>query len=329
MIEASPAQAHAAVAAESHTAGTALVTMMGTWLAEHSYQSADLAISVNDAASAGDSNSRWTVFAGMDVSRLKIDSGADVNVEGGKVVLGVTRKAELDSGSLLIGAFVEAGSFKYDVGTLTLQGVSAAGGSGKTRSAGAGLMFRREWTGGLQAEASLRAGVLTNEFKFTDLPDTQAYRGSYTATSRYVGGHLGLVYGIRITPSSLLQLTSRGYWTHISGNSVLIGKDHTLNLGAMDELTFRGGARYTFSLSPQTDLYLGGYYESLFYRRRVGTSSVPDLSRFRPGNTGIFEFGAILRPRNTWPGLRFSFGVQYYVGRYRGVSGGFSLEYGF
>ncbi|MDR1037596.1 MAG: autotransporter outer membrane beta-barrel domain-containing protein, partial [Deltaproteobacteria bacterium] len=320
------------VVSESYTAGAAHVTLMGSWVAEHSYQAADVAIQSGGAhpESAGDGQSGWTVFAGMDGSRYTVRDGADVDIRGVQAVLGVARKIRVDAGEILIGAFVEAGSFDYKVASRIVRGGEAAGGNGRSKSVGGGLMARMQWDAGFRIEASVRAGRLTNHFTFTELPSGQGLHGSYSLSSGYLGATLGLGYTFKVSESSALDLVVRGYWTRIDGSSVVVGPDHTVDFGTSDAFHVRGGARYSFDAGPRARFYLGAYYDREFSRgvdaRSAGVDMVQEELK---GSTGIFEVGAITRPLTSAPNFTLSFGVQGYVGRIRGFSGGFRVGWEF
>ncbi|MDR3154582.1 MAG: autotransporter outer membrane beta-barrel domain-containing protein, partial [Deltaproteobacteria bacterium] len=328
-----PIPPHVDAAGDAYVAGAAHVTMMGSWLAEHCYLSADIAFEIrkgDEAPSAGDGTPAWTVFAGVDASSFSLRDGAETDVKGGQAILGVSRKAQLETGDFLFGGFVEAGAFEYSVATRAAPGHYSAGGRGRTRSLGFGLFARRDWDMGFRIEASARAGRLVNEFTFTDYPVPLGYRGSYTVNTSYVGAHLGLGYKAQVTRSSSLDLTVRGYWTRIQGQSVLVGQDHTLDFGTADSFHVRAGARYSFEAGPWATVYLGGYCDREFNRGNSGSYRGGELGQpVRNGTTGIFELGAVTRPSRNSPGISLSFGVQGYVGKLRGVSGGVRLGYDF
>ncbi|MDR1314826.1 MAG: autotransporter domain-containing protein, partial [Deltaproteobacteria bacterium] len=322
---------HADVVTESYVAGAAHVSLMGSWVAEHSYQAADMAIAAGaHPASAGDGPPQWSVFAGMDGSRYTVREGANVDIRGAQAVLGVARKIRLTPGEFLLGAFVEAGSFDYKVASRLVRGGEAAGGNGKSKSIGGGIMARMQWDGGFRLEASVRAGRLSNRFSFTDLPSGQGLHGHYTLNTGYLGATLGAGYTFKVSERSALDLVLRGYWTRIDGSSVLVGQDHTVDFGTSDSFHVRGGVRYSFDAGPRARLFLGAYYDREFSHGAEARSSGVDMEQEdMKGSTGIFEAGAILRPSAANPGFSVAFGVQGYVGRIRGFSGGFRVGWEF
>ncbi|MDR1165230.1 MAG: hypothetical protein LBO66_05045 [Deltaproteobacteria bacterium] len=320
-----PGPVHVDVVTESYSAGSAHISLMGSWVAEHSYQAADIAFGAGGARaeSAGEEPPSWSIFAGVDGSRYTVKEGADVDIRGAQAVLGAARKIRLDSGEFLIGAFLEAGSFEYKVATRLVRGGEAAGGNGRSKSAGGGLMARALWNNGFRVEASARAGGLANRFTFTELPSGHGFHGRYDLNTSYLGATLGVGHSFQTTENSTLDLVARGYWTRIDGNSVLVGQDHTVDFGTSDAFHARAGAKFGFDAGARARLYVGAYYDREFSHGVDARSGGMNLEQNdMRGSTGIFEVGAIARPSASDPGFTLSFGVQGFVGRIRGFSGG-------
>jgi outer membrane autotransporter protein len=191
-------------------------------------------------------------------------------------------------------------------------------------------MARMLWDGGFRVEASARAGRLMNRFTFTDLPSGHGLHGHYTLNTSYLGATLGVGYTIPLSEGSSLDLVARGYWTRIDGSSILVGQDHTVDFGTSDSFHVRGGARYGFKAGQRARLYLGAYYDREFSHETDARSRGVKLDTEElKGSTGIFEAGAVTSPSESYPGFTIAFGIQGYVGRLRGFSGGIRVGWQF
>jgi hypothetical protein len=313
---------------ESFATGAVFMAQTSTWLPDHSYQQADMAIQGEDA---------WQVFAGFDVSKFSLDAFEDFDIVAGTFLAGVGKKFTGDMGKLLFGAYVEGGYGKYDIGEIVEEidtTFTVLKGDGELRYIGLGLMARETFDNNFRLEASVRGGIMENEFSSTShnsAVSTDSGRTGYKLRTPYVAAHLGLAYMYDINDFSSLDFVLRGYWSRLMGKTVHEYEGEALTFSDTDSFRARAGLRYTNLTPNDTYWYVGGYYDYEFdqkFSARVDKDNlhldVPDLK----GGTGIFEIGLISHPTSN-KNFSLEFGFQGYVGEIEGLSGGIRLGYEF
>jgi hypothetical protein len=305
--------------------GSAFMAQTSTWLPDHSYQQADMAIN-------GDNY--WQIFAGIDFSRFNLDVMDDFDINASTFLAGVAKKYTGDLGKFLFGVYVEGGYGKFDIGDEVqhINGLTELiKGEGHLRYIGLGLMARQTFNNKFRIEASFRSGTMENDFKST-VPNFNEndYLG-YKLRTPYLAAHLGLAYMYDINAVSSLDFVLRGYWSRLNGKSVYVEDGEHIAFSDTDSLRARGGIRYTRLTPNDTYWYVGGYYDYEFDQKF--TASVED-GRFQldtpsmTGGTGIFEIGLISHPTEN-KHFSLEFGFQGYVGEIEGLSGGIRLGYEF
>jgi hypothetical protein len=311
---------------EGHAAALAYAANIGTWLPDHSYQAADLAIQREDA---------WQLFAGMDGSWFEIKTDAKIQLQGPKAILGIARKSTNDrGGKWLLGGYVEAGRMLYYIDgnfvTANSQNLPVAvEAKGDIRSLGIGILTRYTWKNKLRIEGSFRAGRLENRFWTDNFYLTTNDLVRYNYRTPYMGAHLGIGYVKDINDISRIDFVARYYWTHLRGENVDVGGGTMVNFAKSNSHRARGGLRYTRDTTPRFSWYSGAYLEYEFSNR--ARASHDDVTFREPslrGATGVLEFGGIGRFKNH-EDVSIEFGVQGYAGKYKGVSGGFRIGFEF
>jgi outer membrane autotransporter protein len=321
-------------------AGLAFAGARGAWLADHSYESARIALS--DDILGGDSHvGRVSApFAGIDGAWLRVDNHhSHVDIDAMNAIVGFAteerrkgKDGQPDS-SFLWAAFIDLGYGDYDTvndySYLENNVIDDIHGDGSLRSHGIGLMARKEWSNGFRLEASLRAGKLKNEFTARDylLNDVPL---SYTIDAPYYGLHVGAGRSFKLRdPRDRLDVLLRYYWNRQEGDSVTLPDGEKVDFLGDDSHRARLGLRFSRAASARRSWYIGAAVEHEFAGGIHARTSkfdlpAPDLE----GTTGIGEIGFILRPdkdRN----LSLETGIQGYFGKLEGFSAGLRLEWEF
>jgi hypothetical protein len=307
------------IMSEGRAAALGFLAQNGSWLADHSYQQADLAILRDDT---------WTAFGGIDGAWFRNDTGAQIDMWGSTMLAGLARKTTGANSSFLLGGFVHAGYAKYDInGDFgSIQDMDA---DGDLRFLGVGLMARQRWHNGFRLEASLRGGSLENRFYSEDLRDSRGTAAAYEFSTPYLGAHAGLGYEWKIDDNSTIDFLARYYWTRQNGVDTDLPTGEGITFYDDDSQRLRGGARYTYAVDEHTSYYVGAALEYEFDSRSRAWAGGHDLDvPEMDGAGGVGEIGLILHPRDY---ERFSaeIGLQGYVGNRQGISGGIRIGWEF
>lgn len=292
-------------------------------------------------ASAGASNpSGLFVSSGGGSSRYKTGSHVDVRDMG--LALGAAKSIALQGQSrLLLGAFVELGTGRYD----SYNHFADAGvvrGKGDSTHTGAGLMLHLAGLGqastasgkfaelpGGYLSTVLRVGRSKNTFDSADLTDADGVRGRYTSKATYYSAMLGGGYVWDLGNAQSLDMYGRYTWGHLGADSVAIGNDR-LEFAASQSARLRVGARWSYAATEKLRPYVGLGVEREFKGAASGSSyglaiEQPSLK----GNTGIVELGLTLLPQVAQQGWEISLGLQGYIGKREGVSAAAKAKYVF
>jgi hypothetical protein len=307
---------------EGHAAALAYIAHIGTWLPDHSYQQADFAIKTEDA---------WQVYYGVDGSYFELDTGAELQLQGATMLLGIAKKNTHDGGSkTLFGLYLEGGRIEYyiDGNFVTTNNVSVTA-DGVIQSLGVGVLVRHTFKNNFRIEGSFRGGNLENKFRTDNFYLTTGDLVHYDYKVPYLSAHLGAAYLREINDVSRIDFSLRYFWNHIRNKSVDIGGGYMVDFHATNSSKLRGGLRYTKDVDPKYSWYTGAYADYEFAVKSRVTSPgvdyrVPDLQGF----TAIVEVGGIGRFKNH-DNVSIEFGVQGYLGKFRGLSGGFRIGYEF
>lgn len=265
-------------------------------------------------------------------------TGSHVDVDGVSLMAGLAWNTRTEHGSLLLGAFFEAGWGNYDSHNSFSQYASVHG-SGDTEYSGGGVMGRFDGNaagpGAFYAEASFRAGRSETDFSSGDLRDGLGQKAGYTSESAYYGAHVGLGYIRNLTQTASLDVFTRYFWTHQEGDSVRVTGD-PIRFHSADSHRWRGGVRFSRTLNAENGLaftpYIGAAYEHEFDGTAKATAygqsiRKPDLT----GGSGMGELGFSFTPpaKGAAGGLSFDLGVQGYTGMREGLTGSFQVKWEF
>ena len=259
-----------------------------------------------------------------------------MDVDGFSLMAGLAWNRRTDYGTLLLGAFFEAGWGNYDSHN-SFSGFASVKGDGDTEYYGGGVLGRFDFNtagpGAIYAEASFRAGWAETDFSSADLRDgITGEKADYDSGAAYYGAHLGLGYLWNITDAARLDLYTKYFWTHQDGDSVTVADD-PVRFKSSDSHRWRGGARFSHTLGTDCGLtvtpYIGAAYEHEFDGEAKAAAyghaiDAPDLE----GGTGIGELGLSFSP-SAGSGLSLDLGVQGYTGVREGVTGSLQLKWEF
>jgi hypothetical protein len=307
---------------EGRVASLALLGQNANWLADHSYQQADLALRQGE---------NRAFFGGADYAETRIDTGSTVDYRGYSLVAGEAIKREKADQSFLLGGFFEAGYGDYDIhGKFGHPDHPNMKGDGTLRYYGLGVMARQKWDKGLRLEGSLRGGRQENKFRSRDLTDVDGTTAKYTLHTPWFGAHLGAGYEWQANAQTAFDAYLRYYWTRQEGKSVHLNQHREKVRFLADEShRLRLGGRYTHIDDSRRAWYLGLAYEHEFNHRASARSMDGDIDTPDPSGDGfVGEIGMILHPENH-KRLSAEFGLQGYTGKREGVSGGFRLGWKF
>jgi hypothetical protein len=125
------------------------------------------------------------------------------------------------------------------------------------------------------------------------------------------------------------DLIGRYFWTRQDGVGAVLQNGEIINFDSDDSHRVRLGGRMTFIRDERKEWYLGAAGEFEFDGRVTGWADgypldSPDLGGF----TGIGEIGWIYRSTKDDP-FSLEAGLQGYIGRMRGISGGVRMEWRF
>ena len=295
----------------------------------------------------------WGLFTALAGYSQKWAAGnTDIDYQGFSFVGGPAANRDTPWGSLLLGAFLEAGRGSYETTDhfktfnghgypLTSYGVES---EGYTDYLGLGLFARHDFDPGYYAEASIRGGRVNNSFTSPGMgPDVK-----YEASSPYLGLHGGLGHRYEYKPGLLMDFYGKIFWTRIGGDSLTTKDGMEASFDDADFLRTRLGVRYTAPLLENLDLNFGGAWDYNFgdkygygaYKGTISTSKAPIAPGNEPnlkGSSGMLELGADYRP---WghPDLTLGLEGSAYLGKasgdgealkVRGGSGALMLNYAF
>jgi outer membrane autotransporter protein len=308
---------------DGRAASLGFLGMKGTWLADHSYQQADMAFDQN-----GEGRS-WAPFAGIDGAYFRLNTGSDVTFTSATMVGGIATRDKGPSGSFLLGAFAEAGYADYDIDA-EFSDVPDLEAHGTIRSVGGGLMARGQWENGFRIEGSLRAGRLENEFAAPEYQDGAGHMASYNLYTPYFAAHGGLAYTIELDEANSFDILARYFWTRLNGADEVLPNGEMIFFEDSQSQRLRVGGRITHKEDENRSWYIGAAYEYEFDGDSNGHNAqgLNFATASLKGSSGVIDVGLIARshPDSPWS---LEVGLQGYVGEVQGISGGIRLAYEF
>lgn len=195
--------------AEGRVATMAHLNMGGDLIAEQGISQALHAGRTTDIG-------KFNVFAAMESTRSRIDTGSHINLYGYSALVGAGLTPSAMP-SLNLGLFAESGWGHYSAFN-EFEDAASVRGSGRSEYYGGGILAHYDFTKagarGLSMEASFRAGEAETDYKTGDLPNAR-----YDMSTPYLGGHAGVNYtrqlGSNSTWSAMVASSGRR-WTEIA-----------------------------------------------------------------------------------------------------------------
>jgi hypothetical protein len=311
--------------ADAQAAGMGYLVNTANWLADHSYQQADMALQRTKQT--------WSPFAGMDGTYIEMGHKVQVDINMATALIGVAFQKPFDSSRFLLAGFIEGGLAKYHVyanyGPGHIPDIKA---EGRFSSIDFGLIMRQKWDNGFRLEAAARYGWLYSQFDSLDLTVTNQAGVDvpldYGYTTNFFAAHVGLGYEHQINDVSKLDFVGRYYYTHQQGKTINVD-GHDISFNGIDSHRVRAGLRYSRDHTPRISYYFGAYAEHDFSERASGeVRGLTFRSEKFGGTTGIGEVGVIFHSTDDRP-WNAEAGFQFYGGNIRGFSGGFRFGYQF
>jgi hypothetical protein len=304
-------------------AGLAFLAHYASWLPDHSYQSADLALNQNRDERA------WVPFAGADITKLRTNTGSRITIEGATQLIGAATRHRNDSGAFLLGIFLETGYADYDTRNRFANLLPSIHGDGSLNSFGGGLMARHTWNNDFRIEASLRAGRLKNKFLAKGYVDENGVVAGYKLDGPYVAAHLGVGRGWQISEKNSLDTLLRYFWTRQEGENATLTNGEKVRFYDNESHRVRIGTRLTHTWKEDHAWYVGAALEHEFDSEiKASTHGFALETHDFKGTTGVGEIGLIIRSNKDSP-FSIETGLQAYVGEFKGVSGGVRLGWEF
>jgi hypothetical protein len=321
-------------------ASLGFVAGVGNWLADHSYRSADMAISetnpIYPPSSGDDSRAKWVPYAGVDAGVFWTHKGSKTKYKTFTFITGVNRVSYSPSkqSSFLLSLFIDGGFATYDINdsfSQTLDG--RISGDGSIRYIGGGLMARHRWENGFRLEGSARAGTIRNKFSSSSFIQTYGNFVRYELETPYYALHVGVAKEFQIQEKAILDVLLRYFWTQQDGTSYRFESGDVVDFDKTISQRVRLGTRYNRFSKPHLSYYIGGAYEYEFNNQGRGSYrgqpfDTPDIK----GSSGVVEIGIIRSPdKEKDPDSHFSIeaGLQGHFGVRRGISGGVRLGWEF
>jgi hypothetical protein len=308
---------------DSQTAALGMISQTTSWLPDHTYESADLALEQTEKA--------WAPFGGMDGAMIfSGHNDTRIQTTSTRLLAGLAWQRPNDSSKFLIGAFFEANFGKYHINADygTLYG-SEFKGKGDLETLAIGVMMRQEWDNGFRLEASGRYGYLWNDFSSPYFDTVYGDKLEYSYDAPFWAAHAGVGYKHKVNDHSNLDFVARYYITQLAGKDIKLDSTEEFTLKPSTSSRVRGGLRYTRDHNERMSYYVGAYWEQEFDGKAEGEAFGVDFNSDElRGGTGIGEIGISYRstPDHPWS---VEAGIQGYGGRNNGLSGGFRIAYEF
>ncbi|WP_310600327.1 hypothetical protein [Desulfobulbus sp.] len=257
---------------------------------------------------------------GAEYADMRLDSGSHVDADYYNMVIGPAMRAETGIGRLGVAIFFETGHGDYSSYN-SFPGLNVEG-DGNTDYYGGGIALRNDFSGGIYADLSMRAGTVSTDQNLRNLPDAR-----YDDDTTYVGGHVGLGKIFDFADRGRLDIYGGMLWTRLSGYSTTTDAAEHLDFDDANSLRSQLGGRYHYTFCKMATGYVGAAWEYEFDGDVGGTlDGVAIDEPSLQGSTGKGELGISITPADR---LSIDFGVQGYTGEREGVGATAALTFTF
>ncbi|MCL2458397.1 MAG: autotransporter outer membrane beta-barrel domain-containing protein [Desulfobulbus sp.] len=213
---------------------------------------------IRTAIQAERDSARLGAFVSMSGGWSRYDTGCHADLSSISLMVGVSRRVELELGNLAFGAFFEYGNGSYDT-------YAAVHGDGDLYHLGGGLIghmdFTKTGSGHFYTEASVRAGGVENDYRHSGLYDSWGREATYDASSAYYGIHLGVGYLWRMTDKAGLDLYGKYFWTRQEGDAVRLSAGEPVDFDSLNSHRLSMGTRFNYAVLEQFSPYVGVAYD--------------------------------------------------------------------
>ena len=261
-------------------------------------------------------------------SRYKTGSSADI--DGVNLVAGFSHSIAGKNGDTTGGLFFEAGW--GETTTRNTIGGKSLKGSGNTHYYGAGLLVRYDLTNGaasgLYADASLRAGRLSNDYHNNDATNVSGERVSFDIGSTYYAAHVGVGYKWDLTNSLRLDTSAQYMFSHVDSKDIAILGD-AYHFDSMNSHRTRLGVKLDYTADKLCTPYMGLAWEHEFSgKAKASVRGKAMDSADLGGSTGIVSLGVDFKPEEKSAFL-FNAGFVGEFGVRQGIAGQLMMHYKF
>jgi hypothetical protein len=300
-----------------------LLSQTTSWLPDHSYEQADMALQMSAKA--------WAPFAGIDGARIETGRhGNKISTDSTRLLAGLAWQKPLESSRFLAALFVEGNFGRFHTeGYFNTQYYDRLKAKGDIEAIDAGLVLRHTWDGGFRVEASGRVGWAHYDYKSPSFNQQHFDWIKYDMDIPYVAAHAGLGFEHPLSDVSSLDFSARYFLTRMGGEDVTLSNGERITFDDSVSSRARGGVRYSRQHNPRMRWYFGGYWEQEFGGKTKGYAHGQSFESDQlKGGTGVGEVGIIFKstPDRPW---NVEAGLQGYGGANRGFSGGVRFGYEF
>ena len=260
-----------------------------------------------------------STFASVGGGTSRYSTGSHVNTHTWNAVVGVGKTNETKKGTIEYGIFGEYGKGSYKLHS------DAGNGDGDAHYAGGGLLAKWISKQNVYAEASFRAGRLSDSANDI-MQDGLGNKYGYNVHANYYGAHVGA--GKIINYKDGKSLDVYGKFFYMKRNGVEYDAVQHYNLDSVSSSILRIGARYG-TTDKKWNWYGGLAYEYEFDGEATGTVNGKDIRAASiKGSSVRGEFGMRMNATkdNPW---QADISIYGYGGKHRGFGGNVSVAYTF
>ena len=260
-----------------------------------------------------------STFASVGGGTSRYSTGSHVNTHAWNAVVGVGKTNETKKGTIEYGVFGE-----YGKGSYTLHS-DAGNGDGDAHYAGGGLLAKFTNKHNVYAEASVRAGRLSDSSSDI-MRDGLGNAYGYDVHANYYGAHIGA--GKIINYKGGKSLDVYGKFFYLKRDGVEYDAVQHYDLDSVSSSILRLGARYG-TTDKKWNWYGGLAYEYEFDGEATGTVNGKEIRAASiKGSSVRGEFGMRMDATkdNPW---QTDISIYGYGGKHRGFGGNVSVTYKF
>jgi hypothetical protein len=270
--------------------------------------------------------SKTNLFVAGSLGKWSADTGSNVDVRGGNLIIGAARTRVTGTDNLTAGLFYETGWSGYDTYN-NFDDAASIVGHGHAHYDGIGVLTRLDKQSGTYVEGSFHAGHLTNKFNAPDLIDYNGNAASYDLGSPYYSLFLGLGHIHKLTDRTSVDVYGKYMFSYVPSRGADISGDH-FTLDSVTSNRIRVGARWQKTVGRDNGaFYVGLAGEHEFSGSQNGRVLAYDLAApSLKGTTGLLEVGWHRTVDAKTP-FGLDIGLTGRTGELRGITGNVELNW--